>query len=1063
MPYRAAAALLALFLAARQPAAALAARSPSPPQAPRADASVRRALERGDDTLDVIVGLREEPAAPATAARETEAAPKHDAQRRAERLKRERSILDALPPGAANAPRLYASFPAFAARATRAGVFALADRADVAWVTLDGVRHELDAGPQPAQTLIGSDAANALGFDGTGHAIAVLDTGVDYTVPELGGGGFPNAKVVAGADLGDGDADPMDCAGHGTAVASVAAGARGVAPGARIVALKISASGRCDTAQDSVILSGIDWAVTHHDDFDISVINLSFGSAPFDGRDHGFCDSSYPQYVSAIEAASAAGIVFVASSGNEGLTGAIATPACISSALSVGAVYADPFALVAWGSSSDPFCEDRSVSPDTIVCFSNSASDLSLLAPGAFWVAAGRGGAAEYFSGTSAASPAAAGVAAVLQQARPGLPPSAVGELMRATGRPITDSRNGVRTARVDALAAVRLPPEDFASYAGSPVEIPAGGSAAVTAEVSGFSGTVASIQADVSILHDDPSQLTLTLTGPDGTAVRLHDRTGTAGHAIRGVYGATLGAAQSLGAFQGKPPNGSWTLTAANAGSASPARILGFAVRVVPGQPRQAIAAGEASQVLPLVGRVQGSRVFLSDARFYNPSDEPRELSLFYVAQGLGGAQAVRASHTVAPGEMLVLDDVVGSEFGYSDSIGALTLAGAGAPGLLASSRAYTPAGGGAIGQLVPALAADRALGPGARASANGLSKNARFHVNAGFAEVSGAPVTVRMEIFSAAGALLGAATRGAGPDGTVLVTDLITERGLGTTDNFRLDFTVTSPAGRIAPFAVLVDDGTGDGVFVPAEAPAAVWVDRIVPQASHATGGGGDVFRTDLHVSNVGPLPQAVTLSLIPRLTTGGEPGPRTYTVPAGATLALPDVLAKEFGLGDPAAAGIRIHAAPDARLVVGSRTYVERDAGSLGFPIAGQAVDEAIGSGDGAAASIQLGQGRDRRTNFGFAEVSGQDATVRVEAHGPDGALLGARTYAVHGGESVQAPASDLLGKDVAARDLYLRFEVSGGGGRILAYGVAVDNASGDAIYVPASRESGAASVH
>src|SRR6476659_4745056 len=100
MPYRAAAALLALFLAARQPAAALAARSLSPPKAPRADASVRRALERGDDTLDVIVGLREEPAASASATRETEAAPRREAQRRAERLKRERSILDALPPGA---------------------------------------------------------------------------------------------------------------------------------------------------------------------------------------------------------------------------------------------------------------------------------------------------------------------------------------------------------------------------------------------------------------------------------------------------------------------------------------------------------------------------------------------------------------------------------------------------------------------------------------------------------------------------------------------------------------------------------------------------------------------------------------------------------------------------------------------------------------------------------------------------------------------------------------------------------------------------------------------------
>src|SRR6476620_3746720 len=63
MRYRAAGAFLALFLAARSPAS---------PDAPRADASVRRALERGDETLDVIVGLREEPAAPASVARATQ-------------------------------------------------------------------------------------------------------------------------------------------------------------------------------------------------------------------------------------------------------------------------------------------------------------------------------------------------------------------------------------------------------------------------------------------------------------------------------------------------------------------------------------------------------------------------------------------------------------------------------------------------------------------------------------------------------------------------------------------------------------------------------------------------------------------------------------------------------------------------------------------------------------------------------------------------------------------------------------------------------------------------------
>src|SRR5262249_54974743 len=156
-------------------------------------------------------------------------------------------------------------------------------------------------------------------------------------------------------------------------------------------------------------------------------------------------------------------------------------------------------------------------------------------------------------------SPTVAGTAAVLQQSRPELSPSAVASLLRATGHPISDARNGVLTPRVDALAAVRLPAEDFAAYSGPPVDFLGGGPASVTAEVSGYTGSVASVQADVSVLDDDPRKLTLTLTGPDGTSVRLHDHTGSPDHAIRGVYGATLGSAQSLAAFQGRPPDGTW------------------------------------------------------------------------------------------------------------------------------------------------------------------------------------------------------------------------------------------------------------------------------------------------------------------------------------------------------------------------------------------------------------------------------------------------------------------------------------------------------------------------
>ena len=67
-------------------------------------------------------------------------------------------------------------------------------------------------------------AANAAGVTGVGQTVAVLDTGVDYSVSALRGGGFPNAKVIGGMDAADEDNDPMDCDGHGTSVSGIIAG-----------------------------------------------------------------------------------------------------------------------------------------------------------------------------------------------------------------------------------------------------------------------------------------------------------------------------------------------------------------------------------------------------------------------------------------------------------------------------------------------------------------------------------------------------------------------------------------------------------------------------------------------------------------------------------------------------------------------------------------------------------------------------------------------------------------------------------------------------------------------
>jgi hypothetical protein len=1024
----------------------------APPHAPRADASVLEALGalRSDSaTLDVIVGLRE--VAPRGGARRLDAPRRLEAQRR---------VVDAMRPGTVTLRRQYAGFPAFAARASRKGVLALANRSDVAWVTLDGVRHALETEPQPAQRLIRSSDAHARGLDGSGQTIAIIDSGVDYGIPAMGGGGFPNAKVVGGADLGDDDDDPMDCMRHGTPVAGIAAGPLGVAPAARLVALKVVRTSNCETASDSDILAAIDWVLAHREEFDIGVANLSFGSTPFDGLDHGFCDAEIPQYVAAVDALNAAGVVFTSSAGNEAVTNAISAPACLSAALSAGAVYSDSLASVSWGDAGNEFCVDHAVGPDSVVCFSNSASVLALFAPGAFWSVEGAGGIVEQFHGTSGSAPAVAGAAALLRQARPDLAPSTVASLLRATGKPVADDRNGVLTPRIDVLAAIDLPAEAFGSSDGTPVSLPDGASGAgeATATISGFEGNLASVAAVVQIAHDDPRQLVATLIGPDGTRVVLHERTGSPGRPINAVYGRTLGSSQSLGAFQGGAANGTWTLEVEDVVPGLEGRIRNFAVRLTPGQPPAAIPRGAETRVLPLVGRVQGTKFFLTDARLFNPGDEPRTLSLFYVPQGAGGAQAVRATRTLGPGEVLALDDVVGTEFGYSESIGQITLIGPDTD-FLATSRAYTRGENGTFGVFVPSFRSSEGIGTGESASANGLAKGPRSHTNAGFTEVSGAAVTVRMDLYGGDGRLLASATRSAPPNGSVLVTNIVGDRGLGTTSNFRIDYTVVSAGGRVIPFATLVDDSTGDGVFTAAERTPQSAEDLVIAQASHALGANGDFFRTDLHVTNLSAAAATFTVSLLPRVLNGTPGPPRTYTLGPGETLEELDVLRTVFGLEDPSAAGLRIHPSAPTRLRVSSRTYVEKFGGTFGFSIPGVRSSQALGTGEGSAVIVQLDQRAAAdgfRSNFGLAEVGGADAVVRVEALRGDGAGLfgNRRDYAVPAGHSIQFPLSDFV-PEAGASNIFLRLRVIEGAGRVLAYGVSIDNTSGDAIYIPAQR--------
>ena len=269
----------------------------------------------------------------------------------------------------------------------------------IAHVWLDGVRR---ASLDKSVPQIGADKAWSAGFDGKGVKIAVLDTGVDTTHPDL------KDQVVAEKNFSTAPA-ATDKYGHGTHVASIAAGTgaksggkyKGVAPGAKLLNGKVLDDN--GFGDDSGILAGMEWAAEQGAD----IVNLSLG-----GRDTPEVD---PLEAAVDKLSAEKGILFAIAAGNSGPE-TVGSPGSADSALTVGAV--DDKDKLADFSSTGPRVGDGAVKPDVTapgVDTTAASAEGSVIAQEVGEKPAGY----VTISGTSMATPHVAGAAAILKQQHP--------------------------------------------------------------------------------------------------------------------------------------------------------------------------------------------------------------------------------------------------------------------------------------------------------------------------------------------------------------------------------------------------------------------------------------------------------------------------------------------------------------------------------------------------------------------------------------------------------------------------------------------------------------------
>ena len=238
----------------------------------------------------------------------------------------------------------------------------------------------------------------------TGHRvrIGVIDTGVDYTHPDL------RHSLERGINLLNRMALPQDDNGHGTHIAGTIAAANelqgmiGVAP--RSLLYPVKAFDHNGTAFVSDIVLGIDWCVRNHMD----VVNMSFGMR-----------TKSRSLLSAVNRAYHSGVLIVASSGNEGRVGDIDYPAGFGQTIAVGAT-------------------NRA---GRVAKFTNRSPLIDIYAPGDRIMSSWLRGKHREMSGTSMATSHVTGAIALLLSLKPGLSPGQIKSIVKSSAVPLRNAK----------------------------------------------------------------------------------------------------------------------------------------------------------------------------------------------------------------------------------------------------------------------------------------------------------------------------------------------------------------------------------------------------------------------------------------------------------------------------------------------------------------------------------------------------------------------------------------------------------------------------------------------
>ncbi len=351
----------------------------------------------------------------------------------------------------------------------------------------------------------------------------------------------------------------------------------------------------------------------------------------------------------------------------------------------------------------------------------------------------------------------------------------------------------------------------------------------------------------------------------------------------------------------------------------------------------------------IPAAAHVTGAEGtnWRTDVEIFNVGGEQASYEIALLEKNQDNSTPATVSFSLNPGMAVRYDDILDEVFEFTGSAALRITANQGE--VVSTSRTYNLVTEGTYGQFIGALADSAAIQFGQQGRiiqlTHSQSLDTGFRTNVGFLNTTPSTITVRARMFASDGTLYGTRNSTLEPYSFTQKDRIFGQVTDQDVDDGYVVVETTTPEGRLFAYASVVDNRTGDPVYVPAvvhtdEASGEV---SYVAATAHVSGAGGTNWRTDLELHNPGAAEGQYEIALLETNRNNESPDTAVFSVAPEAARRLEDVLDTVFEYDGTAA--LRVSPMAEAELEVTSRTYNLTDVGTHGQFLGGVLQSAAI----------------------------------------------------------------------------------------------------------------------